>query len=88
MICVRPLRGCALGSSNGSVGLIGTKDSLHIMARFSKWDVLYELIGWDVSEPLDPFTHIAFARIVRRNREEWIVIEVLKKVVKVPTPDR
>ena len=87
MICVCPLRGGALGPANGTVGLIGAKDSLYIMARFSKRDVLYELIGWDVSEALDPFAHIAFARIVRRNREEWIVVEVLKKVVKVPTPD-
>ena len=82
-----PLGWGAHGASDGSVGLVGAEDPLHIVASLSKWDVLDELIGGDVAKARDPLAHISFARIVGSDREEGVVVEVPKQVVEIPAPN-
>ena len=84
VIRVHPFGQRRVRATDDAVGLVRPEDALDVVARFPKWDVLDELIGGTVSEPLDPLADISLSRIVASDGEERIVVEVVEQVVQVP----
>ena len=70
------------------VGLPGSGNALHIMARLPDWDHLYPFVGWKVSKSSTPFSDIAFTGVVAGHRQKRIVVVAFHEEMKVPGANR